>query len=126
MHLPQELKYAASHEWSRLNEDGSVTVGVSDHAQDQLGDVVFVEVPEVGRAVAAGEAIAVIESVKTASDIYAPVSGTIKAINEGLADSPELVNDEVYSDGWLFCIEPSDASELENLLSADGYEATLG
>lgn len=125
MNLPENLKYVSSHEWARLEDDGCVTVGVSDHAQEQLGDVVFVEVPELDLEVAAGEAVAVIESVKTASDIYAPVSGTIKAINEALVDSPELVNSEAYGEGWLFSIEPSNPAELEELLSASGYEAGI-
>ncbi len=125
MNLPQELKYVASHEWVRLEDDGSVTVGVSDHAQEQLGDVVFVEVPEVEVDVAGGDSVAVVESVKTASDIYAPISGVIKAVNEALVDSPELVNEDAYGEGWLFSIEPSDPRELEELLSADSYEASL-
>lgn len=125
MNLPEELKYAASHEWVRLEDDGSVTVGISDHAQEQLGDVVFVEVPEVDAEVEAADSLAVVESVKTASDIYAPVGGVVKAINEALVDSPELVNDDCYGEGWLFSIEPSDPRELEELLSASSYEASI-
>ncbi len=125
MNLPQELKYVASHEWVRLEDDGSVTVGISDHAQEQLGDVVFVEVPEVGADVEGGDSVAVVESVKTASDIYAPVAGVIKAVNEALVDSPELVNDEAYGEGWLFSMEPSDPREIEDLLSADSYADSL-
>ncbi len=125
MNLPEELKYAASHEWVRLEDDGSVTVGISDHAQEQLGDVVFVEVPEIDAEVASGDAIAVVESVKTASDIYAPVSGIVKAVNEALVDGPELVNDDVYGEGWLFSIEPRNPLELEELLSAANYENSV-
>jgi len=125
MNLPEDLKYVASHEWVRLEDDGSVTVGISDHAQEQLGDVVFVEVPEVDGEVEAGDAIAVVESVKTASDIYAPISGTVKAVNEALEAGPELVNDDAYGEGWLFSIEPSDPLQLEELLSASSYEASI-
>jgi len=124
MNLPNELKYAASHEWCKV-EEGRATCGISDYAQDQLGDVVFVEVPDVGREVAAGEAIAVVESVKSASDIYAPVSGTVVEVNTALADSPEQVNDSPYEDGWLFAIEPSDASEADALMDASAYEASI-
>ena len=122
---PNELRYASSHEWSRQEEDGSITVGITNHAQDALGDVVFVELPEVGRQLAAGDECAVVESVKAASDIYAPVSGEVIAINEALADSPELVNDDPYGAAWFFKIRPSDASELDKLLDADGYLASL-
>ncbi len=124
MNLPNELKYAASHEWCKV-EEGRATCGISDYAQDQLGDVVFVEVPDVGREVAAGEAIAVVESVKSASDIYAPVSGTVVEVNTALADSPEQVNDSPYEAGWLFAIEPSDASEADALMDASAYEASI-
>jgi len=123
--IPVELKYAKSHEWARLNDDGSVTVGISDTAQDQLGDMVFVEVPEVGQTVTAAEACAVVESVKAASDVYAPVSGEIVEVNEDLADSPETVNNDAYGEGWIFRMEPSAAVELEALLDADAYEAFL-
>lgn len=120
---PSELKYASSHEWARLEEDGTVTVGISYHAQDSLGDVVFVELPEVGAEYSAGDEAAVVESVKAASDIYAPVSGEIIAVNESLDESPEAVNEYPYSDGWFFRMKPSDVSELENLLSAEDYDA---
>ena len=120
---PSELKYARSHEWARLEEDGTITVGISDFAQESLGDVVFVEVPEVGTTVAAGEEVSVVESVKAASDIYAPVGGEIVAVNEALDEEPETVNAEPYEDGWLFKINPSDASELDSLLSAEDYQA---
>lgn len=120
---PSELKYARSHEWARLEEDGTITIGISDFAQESLGDVVFVEVPEVGATVAAGEEVSVVESVKAASDIYAPISGDVIAVNEALEDEPETVNAEPYEDGWLFKLKPSDTSELEALLSADDYQS---
>ena len=120
-----ELKYAKSHEWARTNDDGSVTVGISDSAQDQLGDMVFIEVPEVGMTVTAGEACAVVESVKAASDVYAPIGGEIVEVNEDLADSPETVNNDAYGEGWIFRMEPSAAGELEALMDADAYEAFL-
>lgn len=119
---PAELKYAASHEWARLDGD-IVTVGITDHAQDALGDLVYVELPEVGDQISAGAEAGVVESVKAASDIYAPVSGEIVAINEALADSPEIVNSEPYSGGWLYKIKISDVSELDKLMSADEYTA---
>jgi glycine cleavage system H protein len=118
---PAELKYAATHEWVRDEGDGTVTVGITDHAQDSLGDVVYVELPEAGVTVAAADEVAVVESVKAASDIYAPVSGEIIAINELLEDEPGTVNGSPYEDGWFFKIRMSDASELESLLDADGY-----
>lgn len=119
---PEELKYSASHEWARLEGD-IVTVGISDHAQDALGDLVYVELPSVGDVVQAGDEAGVVESVKAASDIYAPVSGEIVEINEALADSPETVNSAPYTDGWLYRIRVSDVSELDKLLSADEYAA---
>lgn len=118
---PAKLKYAATHEWVRDEGDGTVTVGITDHAQDSLGDVVYVELPEAGATVAAADEVAVVESVKAASDIYAPVSGEIIAINELLEDEPGTVNGSPYEDGWFFKIRMSDASELESLLDADGY-----
>lgn len=123
---PSELKYASSHEWARLEADGTVTVGITDHAQGALGDVVFVELPEEGAEVGAGEEVAVVESVKAASDIYAPVSGEIIAVNSDLEESPEIVNEYPYSDGWFFRIQPSDLSELDNLLDADAYDEQCG
>ena len=123
--IPVELKYAKSHEWARINDDGSVTVGISDTAQDQLGDMVFIEVPEVGQTVTAEEACAVVESVKAASDVYAPLGGEIVEVNEDLADSPETVNNDAYGEGWIFRLEPSDAGELGALMDADAYEAFL-
>ena len=117
-----ELKYASSHEWARLEEDGTITVGITDHAQEALGDVVFVELPEVGSTLAAGDEAGVVESVKAASDIYSPVGGEVVAINDRLEDEPETVNADPYSDGWFFRLQPSDSSELEALLSADDYQ----
>jgi glycine cleavage system H protein len=119
---PEELKYASSHEWARLDGD-IVTVGISDHAQEALGDLVYVELPSVGDSVQAGDEAGVVESVKAASDIYAPVSGEIVEINEALADTPETVNSAPYTDGWLYRIRISDASELDKLLTADEYAA---
>ena len=119
---PSELKYASSHEWARLEEDGTVTIGISDHAQHALGDVVFVELPDVGITLAAGDEAGVVESVKAASDIYAPVSGEVIAINEQLEDEPETVNADPYNDGWFFKLKPSDTSELEALLGAEDYQ----
>ncbi|MBK8970627.1 MAG: glycine cleavage system protein GcvH [Hahellaceae bacterium] len=120
--IPKELKYASTHEWARLEEDGTVTVGITDHAQDLLGDVVFVELPELGSEMSAGGEAGVVESVKAASDIYAPVSGVVVEINESLQDTPELVNSDPYHDGWFFRIKPSDASDLDDLLDAAGYQ----
>lgn len=119
---PAELKYAASHEWARLEGD-VVTVGITDHAQDALGDLVYVELPDVGKQVTAGDEAGVVESVKAASDIYAPVSGEIIEVNEALVDAPEIVNSEPYSGGWLYRIRISDAAELDRLLDADTYAA---
>jgi glycine cleavage system H protein len=122
--FPVELKYASSHEWARLEEDGMVTVGISDHAQDLLGDVVYVEHPEIGQEVVAQEEAGVVESVKAASDIYAPISGTITAVNEALEETPEIVNQDPYGDGWFFKVEPSDIAELADLLDAEAYAET--
>jgi len=117
------LKYIASHEWIRVDDDGTCTVGVTDHAQEALGDVVFVELPEVGAELDAGDDAGVVESVKAASDIYSPLSGEIVAINEELEDSPETVNSSPYGDGWFFQIKLSDPTELDDLLDADAYQA---
>lgn len=119
--IPAELKYARTHEWARLEEDGSVTVGISDHAQDALGDVVFVEHPEVGQQLSAQEEAGVVESVKAASDIYAPVAGAVLAVNAALVDAPETVNEDPYGDGWFFRLQPDDASQLSDLLNAESY-----
>ncbi|QSX34453.1 glycine cleavage system protein GcvH [Shewanella avicenniae] len=123
--IPNELFYTASHEWVRKEEDGSYTVGITEHAQELLGDMVFVELPEVGDTLSAGDDCAVAESVKAASDIYAPISGEVVAVNEALEDSPELVNSEPYADGWFFRIKPSDDGDLENLLDAEAYQAVI-
>ncbi|MDT7526210.1 MULTISPECIES: glycine cleavage system protein GcvH [Idiomarinaceae] len=123
--IPKELKYASTHEWVRNEGDGIFTVGISEHAQDLLGDMVFVELPEVGATVAAGDDVAVAESVKAASDIYAPIAGEIVAVNEELEDAPETVNNDPYGDGWLFKIKADDASEVESLLDAEGYQAVI-
>lgn len=122
---PDNLKYAESHEWARLEADGTVTVGITDHAQEALGDVVFVELPDVGRTVAGKEAVAVVESVKAASDIYAPISGEILETNAELGGTPEQINEDPYAN-WLFRIKPSDVKELDSLLSADQYNASTG
>ncbi len=121
-HTPSELKYASSHEWARLEEDGTVTVGITDHAQDALGDVVFVELPDPGSNLAAGDDAGVVESVKAASDIYAPVGGEVIAVNEQLEDEPETVNADPYNDGWFFKLKPDDTAELEGLMSAEEYQ----
>ena len=120
---PGELKYAASHEWARRLDDDVVEVGISDYAQESLGDVVYVELPEIGQAVSAGEECCAVESVKAASDIYAPVSGEIVAINEELDNEPELLNESPYDGGWMFRIKASDVSELDGLLIATDYDA---
>ncbi|MCV6620320.1 glycine cleavage system protein GcvH [uncultured Pseudoteredinibacter sp.] len=116
-----EIKYLSSHEWARVEADGTVTVGISDHAQDSLGDVVYVEVPEVGSQVNAGEEAGVVESVKAASDIFSPLTGEVVAVNEALEDEPETVNSSPYDDGWFFKVKPADVSELDAALDADAY-----
>jgi glycine cleavage system H protein len=121
--IPQDLKYVKSHEWLRLEEDGSVTVGITDYAQQQLGDVVFVELPEVDTEVGEGDDIAVVESVKAASDIYAPLPGKIVAVNEALVDAPEKVNVDPYGEAWFFRMELANADDMNELLSADDYKA---
>jgi glycine cleavage system H protein len=124
--IPSNLKYLDSHEWARVESDGTVTVGISDHAQGALGDLVFVEVPEVGKALSRGGAAAVVESVKAASDVYSPVSGEVIANNsDALSATPELVNSDPYGQGWLFKIKPSNSSELGSLLDAKAYEKVV-
>lgn len=123
--IPSDLRYTESHEWVRTEDDGTLQVGITDHAQEQLGDLVFVELPEVGDAVKAGDACAVVESVKAASDVYSPVSGEVTAVNESLADNPELVNQDAFGDGWLFAVKPEDEGELDSLLDAEAYSDTL-
>lgn len=119
---PSELKYASSHEWARLEDDGLITVGISDHAQNALGDVVFIELPELGAELGAGQEAGVVESVKAASDIYAPVSGEVVAINDVLQDAPETVNGDPYQEGWFFRLKPASIDELDNLLDAEAYQ----
>ncbi|ABG42093.1 MAG: glycine cleavage system protein H [Alteromonadaceae bacterium] len=123
--IPSDLRYATTHEWVRPEGDGTFTVGISEHAQELLGDMVFVELPDVGATVSAGDDIAVAESVKAASDVYAPIGGEIVGVNEDLEDSPELVNSDPYGDGWLFRIKADDADEVEGLLDAEGYENSI-
>lgn len=123
--IPAELKYASSHEWVRDEGNGVYTIGITEHAQGLLGDMVFVDLPDEGDTFDAGEDAAVCESVKAASDIYAPITGEVVEINEELEDSPELVNSDAFNDGWLFKIKADDASELENLLDAEGYAASI-
>lgn len=123
--IPENLKYAESHEWVLDNGDGTVTVGITDHAQDLLGDVVYVELPEVGADVVATEQFSLVESVKAASDIYTPVSGTVIEVNEVLNDTPELINEAPFEGAWIAKIKLSTPSELDNLLDAGGYEATI-
>ena len=120
--FPDDLKYTTSHEWVRVEEDGTATVGISDHAQDALGDIVFVDLPEPDTQTSAKDEIAVVESVKAASDIYAPVSGEIIAINETLVDIPETVNTDPYGEGWFFKIRPDSESELAELLDSEAYK----
>ena len=121
MKLPQELRYTASHEWVRKESDGSVSVGITDHAQEQLGDIVFVEAPQPGRKVKAAESIGVVESVKAASDIYAPIAGEVIAANADLSAAPEKVNEDAFA-AWMFRIKPDNASEIDKLLDAAAYE----
>ncbi|MCC7006267.1 MAG: glycine cleavage system protein GcvH [Ottowia sp.] len=125
MSLPNELKYTASHEWVRTHADGSVTVGITDHAQAALGDVVFLELPTVGSKLNAGQACAVVESVKAASDIYAPLAGKVLAINEAVSASPEEVNNDAYT-AWLFRLQPAQVSDIDKLMSAQDYATAIG
>lgn len=122
--MPENLKYAETHEWAALEQDNLVKVGITDFAQSELGDIVFIGLPEVGRTVSAKEQLAVVESVKTASDLYAPVSGTIEAINDAVQDEPEKVNEDAFGT-WLFCIRANDVSELEQLLNAEAYQQMI-
>ncbi len=123
--IPGELKFLKSHEWVRIESDGRATVGISDHAQGLLGDLVYVELPAVGDSVTAGNPVAVVESVKAASDVYSPVSGTVVAVNDALSDKPETINEDAYGQGWLFVVELADKAELDTLLDADAYAAVL-
>ena len=123
--IPSELKYATSHEWVRKDGNGVVTVGITEHAQGLLGDMVFVELPDIDDEITTGDDVAVAESVKAASDIYAPISGIVIEVNESLEDAPELVNSDAYGEGWLFKVKVADESELDSLLDADGYAASI-
>ena len=122
--VPSNLKFLESHEWARAEEDGTVTVGISDHAQELLGDIVFVELPEVGKEISQSADVAIVESVKAASDVYSPLSGEVTEVNETLNDNPEIINASPYEDGWFFKIKPQDISEMEKLLDAGAYESS--
>ena len=124
--IPAELKYVASHEWLRTEADGTVTVGITEHAQELLGDIVFVELPEVGTELAADEQAGVVESVKAASDVYAPITGEIVAVNDALVSAPEIANSDPYGDGWFFKIKPANTADWDGLLSAEQYAAEIG
>lgn len=119
---PSELRYASTHEWARREEDGTVTVGITDHAQEALGDVVFVELPDLGTVFAASDDAGVVESVKAASDVYAPISGEVIAVNSMLEDEPETVNSDPYNDGWFYKLQPADTNEFDAMLAADDYQ----
>lgn len=123
--IPGDLKFLKSHEWARVEGDGKVTIGISDHAQGLLGDLVYVELPNVGDRVEAGNACAVVESVKAASDVYAPVSGTVLEVNAALADKPETINEDAYGDGWLFVLEAEEPEQMNELLGPDDYAELL-
>lgn len=123
--VPGDLKYTKTHEWIRKEDDGSLTVGITEHAQESLGDLVFVEAPEAGDRVEAGEACAVVESVKAASDLYSPVDGEVIEGHEALADEPEKVNEDPYGEGWIMKVKPSDPSAFDGLLDAEGYKQVL-
>jgi glycine cleavage system H protein len=123
--IPGDLKFLKSHEWARVEDDGLVRVGISEHAQEQLGDLVYVELPEIGASVVAGTGAAVVESVKAASDIYSPISGEVVEVNELLGDKPETINEDAYGDGWMFLVRPSDRAELDELLDAHDYETLI-
>ncbi len=124
MNVPEELKYADSHEWMRAECDGTVTIGITDHAQEALGDLVFIELPAVGRTLKAGEACAVVESVKAASDVYAPIAGEVVAVNAEVTTAPETLNDDAY-EAWLFRIKPADPNALAGMLDAAAYEKLI-
>jgi glycine cleavage system H protein len=123
--IPTDLRYTETHEWVSNEEDGTIKVGITDHAQSQLGDLVYVELPEVGDRVEAGDACAVVESVKAASDVYSPVTGEITAVNEDLEDSPELVNQDAFGDGWLFALNADDAGDADKLMDAEAYADSI-
>lgn len=123
--VPENLRYTTDHEWLRLEDDGTVTLGITEHAQQALGELVYVELPEADRELEPGEACAVVESVKAASDVYSPLAGVVTAANDALADTPELVNDSPYADGWLLQLQPADPQTLEELMDADAYTRFL-
>ena len=123
--IPGDLKFLKSHEWARIEDGGQVTVGISEHAQSLLGDLVYVELPAVGDTVTVGAAAAVVESVKAASDVYSPVTGTVTAVNEALSDKPETINEDAYGEGWMFTVRIEDAEQLTELLSPDEYAALI-
>ena len=123
--IPGDLKFLKSHEWARVEDNGQVTVGISDHAQGLLGDLVYVELPSVGDTVTAGAAVAVVESVKAASDVYSPISGKVVAVNEALSDKPEAINEDAYGDGWILVVQPDSLDEVNELLAPDDYAELL-
>jgi glycine cleavage system H protein len=123
--IPGDLKFLKSHEWARVEDNGTVTIGISDHAQGLLGDLVYVELPEVGDTVTAGNAVAVVESVKAASDVYSPISGEVVAVNAALADKPETINEDAYGEGWMIVVRPDDMDQLGELLSPDEYSELI-
>ena len=123
--IPGDLKFLKSHEWARIEDNGQVTIGISDHAQGLLGDLVYVELPAVGDTVTTGAAVAVVESVKAASDVYAPVTGKVVAVNEALSDKPETINEDAYGEGWILVVQPDEPSQLDELLSPDEYSELL-
>jgi len=123
--IPGDLKFLKSHEWARVEDNGQVTVGISDHAQGLLGDLVYVELPSVGDTVTLGGAVAVVESVKAASDVYSPVSGKVVAVNDALSDKPETINEDAYGEGWVFVVQPDNLDQLNELLSPDEYAELL-
>ena len=123
--IPGDLKFLKSHEWARMEDSGRITIGISEHAQGLLGDLVYVELPSVGDTVKQGNACAVVESVKAASDVYSPVSGTVVAVNEALGDKPETINEDAYGEGWIFAVKPDDASEMDDMLDPDDYATMI-
>ncbi len=123
--IPGDLKFLKSHEWARMEDNGRVTVGISEHAQGLLGDLVYVELPSVGDTVKQGTACAVVESVKAASDVYSPISGTVVAVNDALSDKPETINEDAYGEGWILAIKPDDAAELDEMIDPDDYAAMI-
>jgi glycine cleavage system H protein len=123
--IPGDLKFLKSHEWARMEDSGRVTIGISEHAQSLLGDLVYVELPSVGDTVKSGNACAVVESVKAASDVYSPVTGTVVAVNDALSDKPETINEDAYGEGWIFAVKPDDASEMDDMLDPDDYATMI-